>query len=79
MPVSSELHSRFASTIVDMLEAQCLVFFALVVVVNAVDSARMLVEADVVEAFETCTRNRFDPMIRNQKVLLPSHPQLLAL
>jgi hypothetical protein len=38
-----------------------------------------LVEADVIEAFETCTTNCSHPMIRDQEMFLPSHEYVFSL
>jgi len=47
--------------------------------IDATDTSRTLVEADVVEAFEARARNGLDFVVRNQEVFLPSHEQVLFL
>lgn len=47
--------------------------------VNSADSSFYLVETDVVESFKTRSRNLPYPMIRYEKILLPTHEQMFAL
>lgn len=47
--------------------------------VNAAHGSLYLVEADVVEPFETSPRNRSHTMIRNEKIFLPPHKNMLPL
>lgn len=47
--------------------------------INPTDSPTTLVKTNIVKPLKARSRNRFDPMIRNQKVLFPSHEQVLAL
>jgi hypothetical protein len=53
--------------------------FALSMEVDPFDASGHLVEADVVETFETRTVYGFDAMVRNQEVLLPAHKKMLLL
>jgi hypothetical protein len=55
------------------------ILFAARVKVDSRHRAIALVEADVVEAFKTCSSNRFDLVIRDQEVFFPSHKQMFAL
>ena len=52
---------------------------ALSMEVDALDATRELVEADVIEAFETRTIYGPHSVIWHEKVLLPSHEQVLLL
>jgi hypothetical protein len=47
--------------------------------VDATNFALELVEANVVESFETGTRYRSNPVVRYQKMLLPSHEDVVLL
>jgi hypothetical protein len=55
------------------------ILFAARVEVDSRDRAIALVEANIVEAFKTCSSNRLNLVIRNQEVFFPSHKQMLAL
>lgn len=48
-------------------------------VVDPADSAVELIEADVIEPFETGPRDTFNTVVGHQEVLLPSHKQMLVL
>ena len=61
-----------------MFELQLLVFLALGMEVNAADAAGALVEANVVETFKARSGDRFDSVIWNEKVLLPTHEKMLS-
>jgi hypothetical protein len=52
---------------------------ALSMEVDALNTARNLVKANVVEALKARTTYRLDPMIRNQEVLLPAHKKVFFL
>lgn len=47
--------------------------------INAADRATALVEADVVETFETRSCDSFDAMVGDEKVFFPPHEEMLAL
>jgi hypothetical protein len=47
--------------------------------VYATDFSLHLVEADIVEAFETSTSDCSDTVIWDQEVFLPSHKDILSL
>jgi len=47
--------------------------------IDTADIARDLIEANVVEAFETGSGNSPHTMIRNEEVFLPPHKDILSL
>ena len=53
--------------------------FAFGVEVDAVHDTFNLVEANIIKAFKACAVDRPDAVIRNQKVLLPAHKNILLL
>lgn len=55
------------------------ILFAARMEVNSRHSAGTLVEANVVEAFETGSSNGLDFVVRYQKVFFPPHKEMLAL
>lgn len=47
--------------------------------INSSDASRTLVEADIVEALETCASDGFDLVIGNQEVFFPAHEEMIVL
>ena len=47
--------------------------------IDSTDMARELVETNVVEPFKACAVNILDPVIRHQKLFLPSHENVVPL
>ena len=47
--------------------------------IDATNCSLHLVEADEVEALEACARYAADSMVRDEKVLLPSHEEMFSL
>lgn len=62
-----------------MLQLQPLELFAFGVKVDAFHRSRNLVEADVIEPFKAGSRNLPNPVVWNQKVLLPAHKYVFLL
>jgi len=76
---SSKFHGGRAPTILHMLELKLLIFLALRMEVNATDTAGTLVEANVVESFETGSSDRLNAVIRHQEVFFPAHEKMFSL
>lgn len=76
---SSKLHRPHAPPIIHMPQFQLLVSLALGVEIDSTHTSFNLVEAYIVETFEACACNSLDAMVGHQKVLLPSHEEVLAL
>ena len=55
------------------------ILLALCVKIYPANRSLDLVEADIVKAFKTCATDCPDPVIWNQKVLLPSHKYVFSL
>lgn len=70
---STELIRSERRALLGVGQGQFLEFFARPVVVVAVNLARELVVANVVETCKACARDTLDTVIRDQKVLLPPH------
>ena len=46
--------------------------------VNATDSTQNLIKANIVKSFETGARYAANAVVRDQKVLLPTHKKMLT-
>lgn len=77
--ISSKLNRARASVVVDVLQVQLLVLFALSVKVDADDLACDLTEADVVESLETSAGYGPDSVVGHKEMLLPSHEEIFSL
>ena len=55
------------------------ILLALGMKIDAADSTRALVEADIVESFKTGTSDGLDLVIRYQEVFLPTHEDVFPL
>ena len=52
---------------------------ALGVEINSSNTSGALIEADIVEALETCPGDGFDLVIGNQEVFFPTHEEMIVL
>ena len=62
-----------------MFKLKPLVFLALGMEIDAADSAHYLIEADVVEPFETSARNLANAVVWDEERLFPAHEDVLPL
>ena len=77
--LSSKFHSTLASAIPHVSQLQLLVLLTLSMEVYAAHTAHPLIKANIVEALERRAADALDSVVRHQKVLLPSHEQMLSL
>lgn len=62
-----------------MGEYSLVIPFALRMEVDTTDASLNLIEANIVEPFETGTGDRSNPVIRHKEILFPPHKNMFAL
>lgn len=68
---------QMGERVAEVIEGYALL--ALRMEVNPTHAPNTLVKADIVEPLKARPRNRAHPMVRDEKVLLPAHEDVLAL